>query len=353
MRKRERMPVLGTLHSVAREVVRGAVGITTGVLCAAHWAVRGSLHESLEGHAMRWTPMRLLIGQFPTWSHDIWTSHEDEACAIVLWIAFAVLLVSAKRPVNDASTRAAYALFGCAALTYVLLPYSVGVGVMLNVRVAVFVSLFAPLLIEPNDRVIGKLARATATGAAIILAGSFIVHARTVEDEEVGDIERLFSHVKPGAKILTLPFHLTSRHTHWAPWTFVGSYARAEKGGVSSYSFSSLNHWPLHYRAEEAPPAKPLFWTFDACRFRNAYDGPYYDYVLTRGNVDPFRDAPPGPRWVKIDATRDITLYARADAEPNGRTPDGAWPAWDVPDLGPCESRRSLESANRASDPTH
>ncbi|MDB4882214.1 MAG: hypothetical protein JWL95_980 [Gemmatimonadetes bacterium] len=120
----------------------------------------------------------------------------------------------------------------------------------------------------------------------------------------------------------------------------MGSYHRARKGSVSTFSFSELRHWPIHFRDGAAPPEKAEpFWEFNPCVFRNAEDGPYYDHVLTRGNIDPFRDAPPGPRWRVAARERDWTLWEKESGEPN--------PAWAVADKGPCESRRVLESAPR------
>jgi hypothetical protein len=40
-----------------------------------------------------------------------------------------------------------------------------------------------------------------------------------------------------------------------------------------------------------------MFWDYDPCLFQNEVDGPYYDYVLVRGAVDPFEDEPAGPAW--------------------------------------------------------
>ena len=76
-------------------------------------------------------------------------------------------------------------------------------------------------------------------------------------------------------------------------------------------------------------------WTFNACAYRNEIDGGCYDHVITRGNVDPFRDAPPGPVFQKVDAERELVLYERVPGATN--------PAWAVADGGPCESRKSLE----------
>jgi hypothetical protein len=111
----------------------------------------------------------------------------------------------------------------------------------------------------------------------------------------------------------------------------MGAYHRALGGGVASFSFSEIAHWPIQYAPAAAPPKKPLgSWEFDPCQFRNASDGGYYDAVLVRGQSNPFRDRPPGPAWRDVAHARDFTLFARTGA---------TWPAWDVPDQGPCRPR--------------
>jgi hypothetical protein len=198
--------------------------------------------------------------------------------------------------------------------------------------------MFAPLLLRPRRGWTSTAALATAFVASLVGSVDALVEVRAAAREEVGDLSRLLDRMAPGRSVLTLPFRATSAHPHWAPYTFMGSYHRARTGGVSSFSFSELAHWPIHFAPEAAPPQHWPFWTLEnACAFRNAVDGRYYDYVLTRGNVAPFRDAPPGPRWQKVDEELDWTLYEKLGGEEN--------PAWRVDDGGPCESRRSLERA--------
>jgi len=327
-----------------REAARGArelVWLVPSAALAVVWLARGgaaagggSLDEPGQIH---YRPLEQLIAEYPTWSHDIWRSHVDEACAIALWIAFGVLLVQRGPRKDGVLSRIAFVPLACAALVYFALPYSVGAGVMLNVRIAVFVTLFAPLLIEPLPGWRSAVPLAAVAIASLGTAANAAFEVRRVEREDLGAIDRLIDRMEPGKRVLTLPFHLTSPRTHWAPWTFLGSYHYARTGGLAAYSFSELPHWPTRFRAGQEPPHKPtLFWTFDACQFRNATDGAFFDYVLARGNVDPFRDAPPGPRWRRVDAEREFVLYAK---EPGDESP-----AWTVDDRGPCESRRSLES---------
>jgi len=339
-----------------RGLPRRMLWIAPSLALAAAWSAFGSLGRggaALHGGAdVSYIPNAELLREFPQWAHDIWLSHVDEWCAAGLWAAFAALVLQrgAKAPADAAPGDGApgggaargddvsWVPFACALVAYFALPYRVAAGGMLNVRIAVFVVLFAPLLVRPMRGLRTSLALGAIGACALVTAANAAVEMRGAERDELGDLDRLVDRIPEGARVLTLTFHVTSSHVHFvAPYTFVGAYHRARAGGVSSYSFSDLVHWPVRYRPPAAPPPKRPFWTFDSCEYRNATDGAYFDYVLTRGNVDPFRDEPPGPRWQRVDATRDWALFAKL--------PGATSPAWTVDDGGPCESRRSLERA--------
>ena len=101
-------------------------------------------------------------------------------------------------------------------------------------------------------------------------------------------------------------------------------------GGIASFSFSELPHWPVRYRPEHAPPAKRLvFWDYAPCLYRNTTDGPAYDYILTRGERRPFDSKAPGPTWMLIGAAREWHLYQRVEDQ-TIPIPDG------YVDRGPC-----------------
>ena len=94
-------------------------------------------------------------------------------------------------------------------------------------------------------------------------------------------------------------------------------------------SFTRIRHWPIRDLPTFDDSQRPLFWTLAPCTFRNAFDGPRYDYLLVRAPRDIFRAHPPGPVWHRIDQEREWSLYARE--------PGASWPAWtDRADPGPC-----------------
>lgn len=281
-------------------------------------------------------PKRMLAREFPIWAHDVWLSHQDEWTALGFWLLVLFLGIS-RAPTRRTSWQVltSWTPFAATAILFMLMPFTVGAGTMLNVRLATYFGLFVLLVVElPEKRT--KLMTRCAVLLTVAVSITAIVQIRAAQ-AELGRFDRILAAMKPERKLLGLGFLETSKVSPFFPWIHVGGYYRAHGGLVASVSFSELRHWPIRYRPEATPPSKSQpFWEFDPCLFRNQIDGAYYDYVLTRGTIDPFRDAPPGPTWRKEVREGDFTLYEKTGATS---------PAWAVEDRGPCESRRSLEHA--------
>ena len=315
-------------------IARVLAWVAPSVALLAAWAARGSLAMPAvarpESSQMAWASTRTLAQQLPVWAHDIWRTHVDEACTVVLAAALVALALQRGRPPGDRwLARAAWAPLLVAALAYWVLPYNIGAAVMLDVRMAIFLVLFAPLVLSPRAGLLGSLPIVAVLVSHLVSVADSAVEVRRTESEELGDIGRLIDRVPPGARVLTLPIHLTSRHTHWPPWVFVGSYHVARAGGEAEMSFTRIRHWPIRDLPATEDTRRPLFWTLAPCTFRNAFDGPTTDYLLVRAQHDIFRGRPAGPRWRRIDQEREWSLYER--------DPDGEWPATpDRPDRGPC-----------------
>ena len=81
-----------------------------------------------------------------------------------------------------------------------------------------------------------------------------------------------------------------------------------------------------------APPKQAaLAWAMQPCLYRNVRDGRWFDYVLVRGAVDPFRDDPQGPRWKPKGKTAKFTLFEKDPSRPD---------RLDGTDEGPCVGLR-------------
>jgi hypothetical protein len=314
---------------------RTLAALVPSIALALAWAARGALSGPVAAHdaaLVHFLSIREHIDALPVWAHDIWRSKIDEACAMGHWAAFVALLFQRRQaPEDRALARAALVPFAIALLAYLLLPYNVGPASMLDLRMATFVVLFAPLVLTPHRGWRGALPLAVVVMSSAVGLVNSAFELRSTEREELGDIDRLIDRIPPGTRVLTLPFHLASSHTHWPPWTFLGSYHVARAGGFAAMSFTELRHWPIRDRSDHAAPAPSshrAFWTLAPCEFRNARDGENLDYVLSRGTTDPFASQPPGPQWRALDHEREWTLFERV--------PDAFWPARDDTDPGPC-----------------
>jgi hypothetical protein len=313
-------------------VARALAWLAPSAALTAAWALRGSLLSpgAPRSGQIAWTSSHTLAQQLPLWAHDIWRSHVDEGCAVVLSLALVGLALQRGRAPEDRSlARAAWVPLLVAALAYVALPYNVGAAVMLDVRMATFVVLFAPLVLAPRPGRLGSLPLVAVLVSHLVGVADSVIEIRRTNSEELGDIDRLIDRIPPGARVITLPVHLTSRHTHWPPWVFLGSSHVARAGGSADMSFTRIPHWPIRDASGEEDARRPLFWTLAPCTFRNAIDGPGADYLLVRAPRDVFRGHPAGPRWRRIDEEREWSLYEREPGAP--------WPAMDDrPDPGPC-----------------
>jgi hypothetical protein len=336
------------LHRRPARVARALVWVVPSAMLTAAWALRGSLLAApgaprAEGEQISWTSSRKLVEQLPLWTHDIWRTHVDEACAVLLAIGIIALAVQRGRAPDDRwLARAAWMPLLVAALGYWVLPYNVGPAVMLDVRMATFVFLFVPLVLVPHPGLAGTLPLVAVLVSHLVGVADSVDEVRRAETEELGDIDRLIDKIPPNARVLTLPFILTSKHTHWPPWVFMGSYHLARTGGEAEMSFSRIPHWPIRNRPAPDDARRPLFWTLAPCTFRNAYDGPSTDYLLARSTHDIFRAHPPGPRWRRLDQEREWSLYERMQG--------AEWPATSRADPGPCARDDAEEPSEAASD---
>ena len=283
--------------------------------------------RSSESCQIAWTSTRTLAQQLPIWAHDIWRTHVDEACAVVLGRSRSSRSRSSagRAPGDRWLARAAWAPLLVAALAYWVLPYNIGAAVMLDVRMATFVILFAP----SRARAARRASRAAVPLVAVLVShlvgvADSVVEVRRTEREELGDIGRLIDRIPPGARVLTLPIHLTSRHTHWPPWVFVGSYHLARAGGEAEMSFTRIRHWPIRDLPASTTRGARSSGRSRRAPFATPSTGRATDYLLVRAPRDIFAAHPAGPRWRRIDQEREWSLYER---EPGGRVAGDARPA--------------------------
>ena len=275
----------------------------------------------------------------PLWAFDIWRSHVDELWSGLWWAAYLLLAAAGLRRAADAaSLRAgAYAAIpiGCAALVYVLTPFQVGAAGFLDVRLAPMLALFAlPLLRSVPGRA-STIAFAVAAVAAVGTAVTATVEMRRVEHAVVGDFDALLATMRPRTRVALLNFQQGAPGVYFSPYPFAGSYHRLAPGAVASYSFTEVDHWPIHYRPGRAPPEHgEIFWVYHPCKFEYRRDGLYYDYLLVQGQRTPLERVHPGPAFRERARAGAFTLLEKVSNE--DLLPD-------APDRGPCAPRSAAE----------
>jgi hypothetical protein len=334
---------IGAVRSGLRAGLRASVPsllwLVPSLACAAAWLALGRLsisNASLpQGGEIAYMSARESLVVFPMWIHDVWVTHVDDACALAWWVALLAMVVSSVRGPTESLRTLGIRLLPlvCALAVYFGTPFQAGVGVMLNVRLAPFLALFAVLPLRPAPGRWTTVPLALVAAATLVMSVASAIEIRQCDDEEAAGLDELLARIPVGANVISINFDKSSRHAQFAPWLYAGSYHRIRRGGVASFSFTSLGHWPMRYVDGGAPPAKKdPFWALDPCVFRNAEDGPFYDFVLVRGSTLPFRDEPPGPRFRFVASASGFSLYEKTTEPP--------WPAWASPDLGPCARRR-------------
>jgi len=316
-----------------RPVARAALSLAPSFVCAAIWAACADPRGGpmlLAAESAR-APARSKLGElFAVWAHDIWTTRLDEIEGVAFWVIVLWLGVQrgASEPEGAKGVIARLAPFACVLLLFVALPYRLGAGAMLNVRIAPLLALFALLVLRPDGGFRTQIAVRAGAVLSFAVAITAIVEIRAAQ-RELGDLDALLARIRPGARVLTLHFDSDSTVVQAPAWIHVAAYHRLRRGGVASLSFSQMAHWPIRFRADAEPPEEGRgFWDFRPCAFRNTIDGAYFDFVLSNGGVDPFANDPPGPSWRRVANVGQWRLDEKIE---------GAWnDQARAPDVGPC-----------------
>lgn len=302
----------------AGAIARLAGALAPSALAAFVWWRAGSLASAPvpSDHDIGRMSVARTVNAFPVWTFDVWSDHGDEVAAGLWWTAFTVAAFFALRRVS----RPRVLLFVpvvVAAVVYFVTPFRVGNASMLNVRLAPLVALLALVpLAFARGRGDGrtKWPLAIAAVASLVTTVNTTFEARRASREMLGDFDDLLATMEPGKRVVMMNYDRRSPRTHFWPYVFAGSYHRALHGGVSSWSFTELPHWPLHYAPGEAPPRHRPFWIFNPHAFRSAVDGAYYDYALVQGDTDRLASSDGVEGFVEVAHSGRFTLFAKTKA---------------------------------------
>lgn len=260
---------------------------------------------------------------------DVFRSPIDDRCGA---IALGLLLFHVALSTDKLRSELRSRLFVCLVLVLAIggmcfaLPSSVGILVDVGPRMMLMLVLFLPILVRVTDGRLPRALYALAALNALVVAGHAAYQLHRFDAEEGRDMDAVLADARPGKRLLGLMFRPDSPRMVLAPFILAPSFYRAQFLGTADFSYAALPFWPVQYR----DPQKRWAYgrnlrAWDPCAFRNATDGPHYDYVLVRGAVDPFARAPRGPRWRLVSARRDWKLYEREAGEFQG------------PDAMPCQ----------------
>ncbi len=264
---------------------------------------------------VRFLPTRVLAHVLFGWMHDVWIARWDDRAARGMWAAVALLALARGARRTQGQARVAWALAGLGALFYFALPNQVSYAFILELRMAPYVGLLGVLALAARRGRVATLAGVLLLGTNVVFGVLGARAMATFERDEARHFELVLQNLPRGKRLLTLVFHTASEQVIVTPFVHFGSYYRAQKGGVAGFSFSELPHWPVRYRKALAPPQKAVtFWDWNPCLYRNDKDGAYYDFVLVRGDVDPFAAGTPGPRFRVIGMAKDWVLYEKTAA---------------------------------------
>lgn len=316
---------IALVESGLRDGIKRVLWMIPAGVFATLWILRGrfamhgtNIHDGSEIGSMN--PFRALK-VMALWSHDIWTSHTDDVIGIAFWLAFLVLVATQQKALQKLGLRKGLLpvvplLVGLA--VYLVTPFRVGTGLLLNVRMAPVLAAFALLALRPREGWIGRAPILAGALLALVQCVDNVQHVRHFQ-RDVDGVPELLAQMPRGAKLISLNFSgFDPNEVHFPAWIYAGSYHRAYDGGIASFSFSELPHWSVQYKPESAPPKQEaLAWAMAPCLYRNVRDGAYFDFVLVRGAVDPFRDSPPGPRWKVVGKTAKFVLYEKDTSEPD------------------------------------
>lgn len=308
-------------RSVRLAIVAGVPFAPSAVAAFGWWRAGSLAAPSGQPEMVAHLPIGASISAMPIWTFEIWRSHVDELCAGAWWTAFAVILAIGLKKDLTKATLFALVPFASTLVLYLVTPHYLGMAGYLSVRLAPILALFAVLALEPKEGRAGNLPLVAAAIAALVMAGDSAFEMRRAEREQVGDLDALLAHARPGSRLAMLNFDTRSPRVAFWPYAFAGSYHRAGGGSVASYSFTEMAHWPIHYRAGAGPPVHSPVWVYTPCEYRYRSDGAYYDYVLVQGeDVDPFKEPTPGPQFKAVARSRSFTLFEKTAAPSDDTT---------------------------------
>jgi hypothetical protein len=246
----------------------------------------------------------------PRWTFDIWRSHGDELAAVLFWLAVLVASTPLFNTPEDRRLHRGWIPFFTVSAIFLLTPFRIGAATMLNVRLAPLV--VASLLFSlPRIRDHRRTLLFTLAGLATALSVGNAFREIALAQADWRGLDETTRDIPAGSRVLTLDYSPASSRTHFATTLYSASYWRARRGGVATFSFSELAHWPLQFQGQP-PPSRHPFWVLDPLGYDHAFEGSAYTHILVHGDPAPIAALSSGtPPFDAVAHAGDFWLFRR------------------------------------------
>jgi hypothetical protein len=171
-------------------------------------------------------------------------------------------------------------------LTVVLLgPYQVLGCAFIHSRYSVYLLPFLFFALERGPQQRSNAGRLVAT--AITCAWLLLMAQRFVGfNQEAAGFDLLVEEMRPGSRVLSLPFEPRSAFTPGSPFLHFPSWYQVDHGGLVDFSFHSFYVLMVRYRPETNPPPSFGFgWQPSKFDWEH-HRGDLYDYFVVRSPLD-------------------------------------------------------------------
>lgn len=211
---------------------------------------------------------------------------------------------------REAAARLAWLPLLCGAL-YAVTPVSYGWIWPIHTRFAVVSALLLPLCVGGGGggrwmRLVPVLCAVGALGLADDLGHRF---ARW-EQNELGDIDEVLRHARPGRRLIAIVSPQPSAEVPNVPMLHVAAYYQVRGGDVATFSFADFPQSPFRYRDEgPRPPRLRPRWEWQADLDAADPEHRYYDYVLCRRGAEQPSRYP--TEYERVHEGRDWILFRR------------------------------------------
>ena len=251
--------------------------------------------SAASGAAVQYRPLGAKVDSIPQWFNEAFRDLSDLAIAkyyalavgalLALGLALLALRRRRNQPLPRWDIKTGVLFFALFVALYFAMPMSANTIWGISPRVVVLTSVTALLLIPPLFARERWNALVGLPLIALVAHTAFTNHERFAAfQEETGGFEEVMSHAEPGRRLYGAIQSAGSREMSQAVFLHWPAYYLDEPGGLVGFTFIINPTIPVKLRRLGTSPYPGLRAEWEPQRFRFDIFGPFYDYVLVRGN---------------------------------------------------------------------